>query len=912
MANNRVYTESVVTLNNQEAMARMDELKNRSAELKKRMAEVRAEMAKLSQEKGIDSKEFKAAQKELLALNKELNSVEKSQDSINKEMQRFEKIMNNLNGSNLNQLSAAAKTLNKQLRQLKPGTDEFIATSKKLKEVRTRMKEIESDAGQTQKMFGGFFKKIGWVGLLTGALAAFKKFATDMIRETQLIGDKWKYETAGWKSAYGSFIADLSSGKGWNEMIQRMKDAYSNGKLVAKMLDEIFERNNSALLQESELNLEAEKQKKIYMDATKSAKERIAAAEEYDRIQKQIAENRKIVAQEEMEAYKLQLQTRTELSDQELDLFIRDYNNNKDLIDQAKEYAAKVQEYETKIANTRKAQMYDRDSYSLQTHANIIQSYQDELDEFKRTADESVVYWSEIVAKYNLGNDEMVKNYVQARQKMVDADTNYERATQRSSRQSATIRKQLSQDTQKAVNDAYKKDIDASNARFQELQNQAKQSYADGEITYEQYQARLTELQRQSLEERLKIAEKHKQSTVELQSQLLDLAVQDKQKLDKLMDDLQKEWAKAVDDSVKDMEKAVDEWMKDMDAEMQAFIDEWTEMTEKANEIRRELNPVAALEEDMAAEMAALQELHDANLLSEEEFEKKKLEIAKRYAKKISEVQLQPYQKGIEMAQGYIDQVSNFATAAQEAAAANLEAQMQAELTAAGDNAEKREQIEAEYEQKQLDLKKKYADVDMGINIAKTVANGAVAAIKAFADLGPIAGAIATALIAATTVAEVAVIIAQRNAIKNSSVSSSGSSQPKTGQRVVSGYSKGGYTDHAANDFQEVGVVHANEWVAPAAMVRANPVMFASLEQMRQRGNYRSGAAGYADGGTVAEDQATIAGASSVDNDLLQRVYDIMAKLEASLPLKAYTVLSDINAKQELDATIKSIAGKKK
>ena len=897
MANNRVYTESVVTLNNQEAMARMDELKKKAMDL-------RDTMAKLAQEKGIDSKEFKQAQKELAA-------TEKSIDAVNKDMLRFEKIMNNLNGSNLNELTAASKKLYQQLRKLKPGTEEFIATSKKLKEVRTRMREIESQAGQTQKMFGGFFKKIGWAGLLTGALAAFKKFASDMISETQLIGDKWKKETAGWKAAYGTFIADLSSGKGWNEMVQRMKNAYANGKKVAQMLDEIFERNNSAILQESELNLEAEKQKKIYMDATKSAKDRIAAAEEYDRIQKQIAENRKIVAQEELDAYKLQLQTRTELSDEELDLFIRDYNNNKQLIDQAKEYADKVQEYETKITNVKRSAMFDRDSYSIQMHANQIQAYQDELAAFKASADESVVYWSEIVAKYNLGNDEMVKNYVQARQKMVDADTNYERATQRSTKQASTLRKQLSQDTQNAVNQAYKKDVDASNARFQELQNQAKKSYADGEITYEQYQARLTEIQRQSLEDRLKIAEKHKQSTVELQSQLLDLAVQDKQKLDKLMDDLQKDAAKALEDSIKDMDKAIDEWMKEMDAEMQAFIDEWTEMTERANEIRRELNPVEALKEDQEAELAELDSLHEAGLLKDEEFEKKKLEIAKRYAKEITAAQLQPYEKGVEAAQGFINQVSDFVSKAQEAAAANLEAQMQAELTAAGDNAEKREQIEQEYEQKQLDLKKQYADVDMGINIAKTVANGAVAAIKAFADLGPIAGAIAAAIVAATTVAEIAVIVAQRNAIKNTSISSSGSAQPKTGQRVVAGYSEGGYTDRGSNDFQPVGVVHANEWVAPAAMVRANPVMFASLEQMRQSGNYHSGVSGYADGGTVAEDQATIAGAGNVDNQLLQRVYDIMAKIEASLPLKAYTVLSDLNAKQELDATIKSIAGKK-
>ena len=883
MANNRVYTESVVTLNNQEATARLDELKKKALEL-------RDAMAKIAQEKGINSKEFKAAQKELMATEKSINAV-------NADMQRFEKTLNNLNGSNLNELQAAARKLYNQMRKLKPGTDEFVAASKKLKEVRTRMKEIEGAAGQTQKMFGGFFKKIGWAGLLTGALAAFKKFASDMIAETQLIGDKWKKEVAGWKSAYGTFIADLSSGKGWNEMVQRMKDAYANGKKVAAMLDEIFERNNSAILQESELNLEAEKQKKIYMDATKSAKERIAAAEEYDRIQKQIAENRKVVAQEEMEAYKLQLQTRTELSDQELDLFIRDYNNNKDLIDQAKEYAEKVQEYETKIANTRKAQMYDRDSYSLQTHANIIQSYQDELDEFKRTADESVVYWSEIVAKYNLGNDEMVKNYVQARQKVVDADTNYERATQRSNRQAANIRKQLSQDTQKAVNDAYKKDIDASNARYQELQNQAKQAYLDGEISYEKYQQRLEELNRKSLEERMAIAEKHKQSTLEFQTQIMDLAVKDKQKLEKLMDDLQKDAQKAMEDAMADLDKQLEEILAEMDKELEDELQQWQEMCEAAEEIRRENSPIYAIKEEMAEELAALEELHKNQLLSEKDYQNARIKIIAKYAAKAGDIYGE-----------YLDKVSDLANALQEADSARLDAQMQAELTAAGDNAEKRQQIEEEYEQKQLDLKKKYADVDMAINIAKTVANGAVAAVKAVADLGPIAGGIMAAIIAATTVAEVAAIVAQRNAIKNASVASSGSSTTKVGQRTVAEFSEGGYTERSANDYQEVGVVHANEWVAPAAMVRANPVMFASLEQMRQSGQYRSGVAGFADGGQAGSD--TPASVGTVDNELLQRVYDIMAKLEASLPLKAYTVLSDLNAKQELDDTIKSVVGK--
>lgn len=888
MASNRVYTESVVTLNGQQAQAQIDDLKKRASDLNKQLEEI-------GKKEGPKSKAYKDLKNELDATNKAVKQAEK-------DIKTYDTVIKNLNGSTLNQLQAALKNLQQRLRATKPDTKEFKEYSKAIKDVRARMRELEGQGKQTQKLFGGFFAKIGWAGLVTGAIATFRKLGKDMIDQTNLIGDKWRNETAGWKAAYNSFVADLASGKGWNEMIERMMRAYKVGKDVEKMLDEMFERNNSLALSESELNLEAEKQRKIMTDVTKSAKERIAAAEEYDRIQKQIAENRKVVAQEEMEAYKLQLQTRTELSDQELDLFIRDYNNNKALIDQAKEYAAKVQEYETKIANTRKAQMYDRDSYSLQTHANIIQSYQDELDEFKRTADESVVYWSEIVAKYDLGNDEMVKNYVQARQKMVDADTNYERATQRSNRQAANLRKQLATDGQNAINKLYQDDIAASDARFKEITNQAKKAYVEGEISEQEYQNRLTEIQRKSLEDKLAIAERHKQSTVEFQTQILDLAVQDKKKLEKMMADLEAAAKKAMDDSMAELDKGVEEFFAEVDKEIEESLKKWEELCERAEEIRRENSPIYAIKEELAEELNDLEELHNNGLLSEEDYQNARIRIIAKYAAKAGDIY-----------GSYLDKTADMVNAIREADEANLEAQMQAELTAAGDNAEKREEIEAKYEQKQLDLKKKYADVDMAINIAKTVANGAVAAVKAVADLGPIAGGIMAAVIAATTVAEVAAIVAQRNAIKNASVSSSGSSgSAQMGQRTVtSGYSEGGYTDRRSNDFQEVGVVHANEWVAPAAMVRANPLIFASLESMRRSGNYRSGVAGFADGGNTSPDSAPAqVNPATGNNELLQQLYDVLEGIRASLPLKAYTVLSETNAKQELEATIKKIVGK--
>ena len=892
MAQNTVYTESVVTLNNQEATARIDELKQHALELRK-------EMARLAQEKGINTKEFKQAQKELVA-------CEKAQRDLNESSKKFEKVINDLNGSSLNQLQSALRKLQQQWRNAKPNTPEYEAYSKKIKEVRARMRELEDQGRQTQKLFGGFFSKIGWAGIVTGAIALFRKFAKDMIAQTQAIGDKWKYETAGWKSAYGSFVADLSTGKGWNEMIDRMKTAYKVGKQVAQMLDEMFERNNSLSLQESEMNLEAEKQRKLMMDATKTAQERLAAAEEYDRIQQQIAQNRKNVAKQELDAYQLQLQARTNLSDAELDAFVKDYNSNLELIQQARDYQEQYKEMETRV-NSLYNTMISGNGSAYNAYKERYDQAVADFETFKQTADKAVVYWSGVVDKYNLGNDDMVKNYVQARQKFIDADVNYERATQRSNRTAATLRKQLADEGVSAAKKAYDEAVKASDLHFKELENQAKAAYAAGEISETEYQNRLTSLQEASLKDRLAIAEKYKQSTVELTSQLLDLSIKEAEQIRKVFADTEAEAAKAVaellDETIDGLDDLLDEGLDE-------FIDRWNELRDQADQIRRALDPATALKEDMDAELKVLDEAHANNLIAEEDYQKARAELVKRYQQEITAAQLAPYAAGIEAAQKSLDQISSFFDALQSAASARLDAQMEAELTAAGDNAEQREQIEADYEQKKLDLQKRYANVNMGIEIAKTVASGAAAVVKALAELGPIAGAVATGVIAATTAAQVATIIAQRNAIMNSSVSGSGSAQATVGERVA-GFSEGGFTGRRSNDYAPVGIVHANEWVAPAAMVRADPVTFATLESIRRSGSYRSATPGFASGGSAGPAQTSpVSGANAEEMQLIRQTRDLLQQLLDSLPLPAYVVLSQMNAAQELDTTIKQIAGK--
>ena len=79
------------------------------------------------------------------------------------------------------------------------------------------------------------------------------------------------------------------------------------------------------------------------------------------------------------------------------------------------------------------------------------------------------------------------------------------------------------------------------------------------------------------------------------------------------------------------------------------------------------------------------------------------------------------------------------------------QAAMNRELAAAGENEAKKEEI-----------RKKYARKEQNMAIGRTIISGAEAVIKAYADLGPVAGAIFSILIALETAASIALISSQK------------------------------------------------------------------------------------------------------------------------------------------------------
>lgn len=424
--------------------------------------------------------------------------------------------------------------------------------------------------------------------------------------------------------------------------------------------------------------------------------------------------------------------------------------------------------------------------------------------------------------------------------------------------------------TDKEAKKAYDNEIKQLEEHQRAKENVLKRSLMNQEITQAEYNARMNLLTMEGLQGRIDIAKKYGQDTTKYTSQLLD------------------EEIKLVGDGMAELEeKMTDLAPKSNIVDPQANEQFWDEIYKKREDIVAQLQD-NSLKTQYDTEMMWLEKLHQNEMLSEEEFQKAKFQTKLKYA-----------QQYAEQYNSLASQAGDMVKALQDAELAQAEAKYQAELAAAGDNAEEKERIEAEHEKKKLEIQKKYADADMIINIAKTIGAGALAIMQAFAQLGPVAGAVAAAMIGVTTAAEVATIIAQRNAIKNASAGGgSGSASLNTGTRTITGYSEGGNTPWAASDDTPVGVVHANEWVAPAWMKRREPLLFASLERYRKAGSHgRSGSmsSGFAAGGNTGSGALAI----SQGGDLHSAVKVAIVDAFESGAIRVVLVRKDLS---ELDA----------
>lgn len=292
-------------------------------------------------------------------------------------------------------------------------------------------------------------------------------------------------------------------------------------------------------------------------------------------------------------------------------------------------------------------------------------------------------------------------------------------------------------------------------------------------------------------------------------------------------------------------------------------------------------------------ELALLKNLHDQELIDEKTYQRKKLQMQMNNAKKYFD-----YYSGLS---------SSMVEAIQQAEIDQVEAKYDVLIQEAENNGEDTAALEEEKENKKLEIQKKYADVNFAIKCSQIIADTAVSIMKAYADLGPIAGTVAAVMLAATGVAQLASAKAERDRIKNMSLKNTTGSKTATAERVVSGssrsgYYEGGYTGPGGR-YEVAGVVHKGEYVVPQPEMNNPKVIDAvsSIEAIRrQRTNTNplpQNPGEYAEGGYVTSS----AGDSSY-REFLEAAKELRASCEAIKLIKAYIVYQDLEkAKETID-----------
>ena len=809
----------------------------------------------------------------------------------------------NINQMSIRQLREHAKQLRTALNSMHKDANPVLweKYNNELISTTRRLSEIKVGVEQTKGGFGALFSNLTqgitvgnlWSQAITGGIGLLNRGIESFKNQTQTVGDAWTMMTTKLNAGWNQFIANIA--QGGNVVKSTVADAMHAAEEAQLLRDELFERQNSYSIQEIKIQTEINKLQAVVNDRSKPEQERLQALDQIMEKEQKLATMKQDIALQEQKAALVELENRTKLGAEEIRQFVEEYEVNINQIRAGLQYNDLLKQ---------RVQLHN-DLLYVGNDAFAREQYGKQLDEvnkkLKETTDETVIEFARIARQYDLGNDGLVESYVQATAKVLMADRDFAAAEASQARRRGTLINQVESETQSArlaaLESAYNNDLNA-----------LKSSLLNKEITQSEYNTRSSALELSFINSKIAINKAYGQDTTELEGQIYDkrlsMQTQFQDDFKKNGEDFQK-WMQKVN---AEADKTLIQLMADLNAEVdrlgeeigQEYSDEIDRLFKKAEtgNVSKEAR-IAASDASYETEMADLEKIHDMKLISEEEYLARKAELTRKHAEEIAGIEMEGWQAGLEIANSVLDQMSSAVSAAREAEYASLDAWKEKELAAAGDNAEKREQIEAGYEAKKLEIQKKYADIDMEIQIAKAVAAGALAIMQAWAQLGPIAAGIMTGLITATTAAQVATIMAQRDAIRNASAGSAASSSTSSSMSQASGFSEGGYTGDGGR-MEVAGVVHRGEYVVPQPELRDPYVrsVVASIEARRRTRTSKNALPGFAEGGYTGM-PAGSGNVPSANDKLLRNILSVLMDLKNN-PIPAYTVLSEFEAKQQL------------
>lgn len=391
---------------------------------------------------------------------------------------------------------------------------------------------------------------------------------------------------------------------------------------------------------------------------------------------------------------------------------------------------------------------------------------------------------------------------------------------------------------------------------------------------------------------------------------------------------------------------------KDIQAQIQKeYITKQKEQLDEQDEKKKQARQALGFDQqsEYDRQLELLQQALDNQYITQQEHEQRVQQLKK--------------ESFMKQAEYYTNLFSNAVTSLQNAEMANVDAKYDAEIKAAEGNTALQEKLEKKKANEKLKIQKKYADVNFAMQVAQIISNTAVSIMKAYSELGPIAGSVAAALMGVTGAAQLAVANAERQKVKRMTLNGSASGTSSAGSRVASGRESGGridvereqdgkhfnaeyapgkrgYVDHPTVIVGEGPRGRSKEWVASNAALE-NPTIapLINLMDAAQRAGqirtfdmskYLMAMQGRALGGSIARQSARISqeiapggsdfyvrtqesahrdagnATSGRNND---EILELLRELKRD-GIRSFVSLSDLDAKQELRNQARKFAKK--
>ena len=872
-----------------EAQREIAQLTKTNKELEKSNKEVRLEMAKLEAQGKRNSTEWNGLRNVL-----QKNSTEISNNT-------------KLIKANEDQLSMQNMTMQQLKKRYSELQIELYNTSKALdpkawQNTKSKMDEtkaaMDDMSGKTKKsestlVSWGSAMKIGVMGALAGVGMKIVSVVADwfsldkIIGSTQATGDRFEATMAGLNNTLDYVRRSLVT-MDFSNFYENLKQAYEVAYKVSNQLDELFELNNSFKITDIGVKAQIEDLYEQMNNVNLSDEKRITAAREIERLTMQQAEKQKMINKQEADAYESLLLNQTKLNKAQLEFVVDKYIENKAAIDKAKELIEledRVNNLKNRGASQSKAS--DARALSQTKEYEIAKANLQNFKTINAAFINSITETSKIVRGYESSNDEYVQKYVESRVKMLNVDVDAQNSLRRVSRSQNTLlksmaddvisrQKEVSEQTKKQQEEGYKKEIELAEDSSKKKLIHIKELYKNGLMSQEAYNIWSASLEDELITTKIKINTVYSKSITDLEDQLISKQLE---RLDKLKDELDK-IKKANEDALKkSIEVSGSKDQNQIAKDIEVIEEMYNSAAETAsNAIESQKTDLKKLQDTYNSDVAALKQSLDLKMLTQEQYEIQLTKLKKEHQKKRRKIDLEGAMEALELAQQALSQLAEFSSALQEAEMSNLEAKKQKELKLYGNTADKRAEIEEKYEEQKLEIQKKYADIDMGIKINQALANGALAVMQAWATLPTPAAIAMSVIIGAITTAEVAAIVAQRNAIRNSSVNTS-TSGSNTQRTVLSSQSSSDQQYSAP----AINVPTAREPVAATSGV-------SNIQSLTRESNYKR-----------TPESTAIEENTKAMHEVAKSLKEIK-----DTPIKAYTVLREQDAQREISDRIKS------